>query len=92
MTRENGDLTQASVGYWAAAKNRVVNTAVEPSLLVPEPSWQVVGESVRRSVDLVQFSPKKGQSFSLLRDVLRVLQVEMVFRIHRTDRQWELPE
>lgn len=37
-------------------------------------------------------SPEKGWSSSPLRDVFRVFQVDVVFRIYRTDSQWELPE
>lgn len=79
---------------WQSTR-RVANTAKPPSLfLVLEPGWQSVGELPSSGVDLTPFCllSEDGPISSVQRDVLRVSQVEMVFRIHRTDRQWEFPE
>lgn len=74
---------------------RVAKAAREPSPASPG-TWPA-GSGWNHSGDVsARFnsscSHKKGQFFSLPRDALRMLQVQMVFRIHRTDRQWELPK
>lgn len=79
------------IGQW----QRVVNAAMEPSPLVPEPSWQLVGESLRSSGDLISFCLLSSGGpilFSAEKCRKSVTGRKMVFRIHRTDRQWELPE
>lgn len=90
-----GALMHASSGYWSVAKN-TESGKHSPEAPSARPGTCLAGMENHSGEVSTWFnsacSPETGRSSSPLRDVFRVFQVDVVFRIHRTDSQWELPE
>lgn len=69
----------ASIGNWPVWRRQIVANNRDPQGLAQEPDWQVVGESLKWSLDLTWFCLLSSEPFLFpLRDILQVLQVKFI--------------